>query len=355
MKTNFRIDIGEVVPGMILNEDISQGGNMLLPKGAVIKPAYIMLLASRGINHVNVCTERSLYKDIIKNPVERFYAETCEDISTIIDGIKKDDLPASPEVYVLVERVLDKVFSNKDSMLLLTGLRGSGDYIYTHSLDVCIYSLIAAKAMKLGYEDTITLGMGALLHDIGKTKISDTILLKKGLLTDEEFRKVKKHSEYGYQLAGSIFGSAHPVTKIILQHHERCDGSGYPFKLKSEETDFLSKIVAVADIYDALVSDKAYRKKVLPHEAAEYLLCISNSTIDPEIADVFLKKITLYPKGCQVLLNTREIAVVLDSNPKMPLRPLLKILTDSDRNPLLEPYEFDLVRHPGVFVVHMFN
>ncbi len=355
MKTNFCISINDVTPGMILNENILKDGNLLLPKGAVIKPAYISQLAARGVSFVNVCAERSHYKDIIRNPVERFYAEAYEDIASIVDFIKDGRFPESPQIYLVVEKILDKVFTNRSAMLLLTGLRGKCDYYYAHSLDVCIYSLIAAKAMGMSYEDTVILGTGALLHDIGKTKIPDEILLKQGSLTEAELREVKKHPEHGFRIAAKAFGSRHPVSKIILQHHERCDGSGYPLKLKGEETLFYSQIVAVADIYDALVSDKVYRKKILPHEAAEYLLCMSNSSLNGEITGIFLKNISIYPRGCQVLLNTKEVAVVLDSNPRMSLRPLLRIITDSDRNMLAHPFEFDLETHPGVFIVDMFN
>jgi HD-GYP domain len=355
MRPSFNISIEDVMPGMILNEDIIISGNLLLPKGAVIKPSYISQLVSRGIRRINVNAEKSQYKDLIKNPVERFYAEAYEDIGVVTDSIKAGKSVSYAQLYKLVDSIIDKVYAHKNSLLLLTGLRGKCDYYYAHSLDVCIYSIIAANALRLECDDVINLGLGALLHDIGKTMIPDGIIMKKGILSKEEFNIVKKHSEFGYSIVGEILGNDHSAAMIVLQHHERCDGSGYPFELRSEETYFLSQIVAVADIYDALTSDKVYRKKILPHEAAEYLLCISNSLINSEIADVFLKNIALYPKGCQVLLNTNEIAVVLDSNPGMPLRPKLKIFTNQEKNPLSEPYELDLQSHPGIFIVHMFN
>lgn len=351
----FFIEIGNIIPGMILNEDIHDKGYLLLPKGAIIKPGYIEKLASRGIDKVNVCAERSHYKDIIANPVERFYAESYEDIANIIDNMKTSVGINSMQVFSVVEKILNKVFSHKNSMLLMTGFRGKCDYYYAHSLDVCIYSLITAKAIKLDYNNTVILGIGALLHDIGKTRIPDSILLKKDFLTADEFEKVKQHSFYGYKIIMNTPGFSHDVAKIALQHHERCDGSGYPGNIPSEEISFLSKIVAIADIYDALTSDRVYRKKILPHEAAEYLLCISNSLVDSEIARVFLKNVAIYPRGCQILLNTGEIGVVLDSNEQMPLRPLLKVLTDRDKNYLKYHYELEMQSHPDVFITDIFN
>ena len=249
---------------------------------------------------------------------------------------------------------MEAVFLSQDSILSLTGIRGEGNYFYSHALDVCIYSLIAAKVMNLSYEDTVILGIGALLHDIGKVKISEKILNKQGLLNERELKEVKKHSELGYDILIKSPQINYDVIKIVLQHHERCDGSGYPNQLKGEEILMLSKIVAIADIYDALTSDRVYNKKILPHEAAEYLLCISNTLIDSEITKVFIKNISIYPKGCQVLLNTNEVAIVLDSNKNMPLRPLLKIITDKYRNPLLAPHEFDLQKNPRVLITRIF-
>ena len=145
------------------------------------------------------------------------------------------------------------------------------------------------------------------------------------------------------------------VSRIVLEHHERCDGSGYPKHLRNKEIHKLSKIIAIADIYDALTSDRVFKKKILPHEAAEYLLSISKSQLDSEITKIFLKNIAIYPKGCQVLLNTNEVAIVLDSNPKMPLRPRLKILTNNKGNFLQHPREFDMSSVLNVFITHVFS
>lgn len=196
---------------MILKEDIYDKGYLLLPKGATIKPGYIEKLVSRGIDKINVCAERSHYKDIITNPVERFYAESYEDIANIIDNMKTSIGISSIQVLSVVEKILNKVFVHKNSMLLMTGFRGKCDYYYAHSLDVCIYSLITAKAMNLDYNTTLTLGAGALLHDIGKTRIPDSILLKKEFLSENEYEKVKKHSLYGYKIIMNTPGLSHEV------------------------------------------------------------------------------------------------------------------------------------------------
>jgi putative nucleotidyltransferase with HDIG domain len=354
MKMSFKVDIKDLKSGMILGEDVFYNGNLLLSKGMVLKQGYILKLMSRGISKLIVLADKTYYDDIFLNPVEKFYVQTYEAIAKIFGKLKEDDKIIISDIFPIVENILETVFSSQDFLLSLTGFRGVGNYFYLHSLDVCIYSLITAKVMNLSYEDALIIGIGALLHDIGKVKISDSILNKNGVLNDDEFKEVKKHSELGYNILINSPQINYDVIQIVLQHHERCDGSGYPKQLKGEEMLMFSKIVAIADIYDALTSDRVYRKKILPHEAAEYLLCISNTLIDPQISKVFINNIAVYPKGCQVLLNTNQVAIILDSKKNMPLRPVLKIITDEYRNPLLVPFEFDLQRNSQVLVTQIF-
>lgn len=354
-KLGFSISVYDLKPGMVLGEDIYYSGNLLLSKGAVIKPSYIQSILSRSISSVTVFAEKAYYAEIISNPVERFYAETYENMANIIEGLKKGLRVDTAKIFPILENILETVFNNKNSILLLTGFKGKSDYNYAHMIDVCIYSLATAKAMNLDYEDIVSLGMAAILHDVGKIKIPDRIMLKKEGLTDREFEEIKKHSQYGYDILTGTPGVKPNVCRTVLQHHERCDGSGYPRGLKGNEINTMAKVIAIADIYDALTSDRVFRKKVLPHEAAEYLYCISNTQIDSEITKEFLKNIAIYPKNCQVLLNTNEVGIITNSNENMPFRPIVTVTTDKDRNPLLIPYQMRLESHPDVFINQVFK
>lgn len=355
MKASYVIDIHELKPGMILEKDLFSNGNLLLAKGTVVKPNYIKNLQSHGITKIPVLLETTPHENILVNPVQKFYSETYEAVTNIIDSLKKNLQVTTTEIFPLVEKILETIFTNQDSMLLLTGYNAGYDYLTAHSLDVCVFSLITAKAMNLDYEEIVNLGIGALLHDIGKIKIPDSILLKPGSLTPEEFEEVKKHSRLGYEMALKIPGIKRNMVQVVLQHHERCDGSGYPQQLTGQNIQTLSKIVAIADIYDAMTSDRVYNKRILPHEAAEYLLCISNSLIDWDITKIFLRNIAIYPPGCQVRLNTNQIAIITDPNINMTLRPSLKIITDFDGNPLPIPQECSLETHPNLCITDIFN
>lgn len=350
------IHLFDIKAGMIVADDIWVEEKLLLATGTVIKPSYIARLHTYGVSKVTVYKQEVSDNGISENPIERFYEHTYRNVENILDCIGRDEKISASQIIPIIETILEVVFKDQDNILLLTGYRSIFDtYYYVHSMDVCIYSLITARAMGLGYDEILTLGIGALLHDIGKSKVPEYILNKKGSLTENEFEEVKKHSREGHNLLKNISQINNDVRRIVLEHHERCDGSGYPNNLRDNQIDKLSKIVAVADIYDALTSDRVYKKKVLPHEAAEYLAAISRTQLDWEITKIFLENIAIYPKDCQVLLNTNEIGVVISSNHQVPLRPKLKILTDKERNPLEIPYEIDLSLKLSIFITHIFN
>lgn len=352
---HYELSIDELRPGMVLNKDVYFNGNLLLGKGTVIKPNYLNQLKIRQIQTVSVFPGEADLNDLLPHPVQQFYAKTYQEVAALLDAIKEEKPLILTDIFSIVEQILETILSYQNAILQLTGFPGVCDYYYAHSLDVCIYSLITGKALNLGHDQLITLGIGALLHDIGKIKIPESILFKPGSLTPYEYEIAKEHSRHGYEMLLKIPMFKRDITQIVLQHHERCDGSGYPHQLKAADIHPLAKIVAIADIYDALTSDRVYNRKILPHEAGEYLLGIASTQIDRVITPVFVKNIAIYPPGSQVLLNTNEIAIVTDPNPSMPLRPVLKITTDRKRNPLKNPYRCELQSNPHILIVQLFN
>lgn len=161
----------------------------------------------------------------------------------------------------------------------------SDKYTYHHSLRVQEYSFKIAKELGLSLEVISDVFDAAALHDIGKIKVPETILNKPGRLTDDEFTMMKQHSTYGYEMIKDVYDKK--IAKIILQHHERLDGSGYPHGLKGEEILLEAKIIGIADTYDAMTSDRVYRKGMNPIIAIEELKRLSGIHYDKEIVDAF--------------------------------------------------------------------
>lgn len=229
------------------------------------------------------------------------------------DEIKQDILPAIsraaqiPHIYHLFYE-----------------LKAKDEYTYRHTICVGIIATLIGKWLNLEQADLFDLTLGATLHDIGKAKIPAQILNKPGTLTQDEYQKMKQHTIYGYQLLNNIPDINERVALIALQHHEREDGRGYPFHLKSEKISRLAKIVAIADVYHAMSSSRVY------HQAEPFHIVISQmqndvfGKFDPEIMLVFLFKIMDSLVGRRVLLSNGEEGTIIMVDPYEPLRALVR-------------------------------
>ncbi|OYP31617.1 phosphohydrolase, partial [Lachnotalea glycerini] len=204
------------------------------------------------------------------------------------------------------------------------------DYTYYHSVNVAILSLIVGNALKFHRAMLIQLGMAAILHDIGKKFTPIEILSKPGMLTDEEFDIIKEHPTNGYHFIKRFFPSISSATYVgILQHHERYDGSGYPSGAQGEGISLLGRILAVCDVYDALVSDRPYHKAYLPSEALEFIQGGSGSMFDPAIVITFCYKVASYPLGTAVTLSNGEVGIVVENYEEFNTRPKVKIVKNN--------------------------
>jgi putative nucleotidyltransferase with HDIG domain len=353
-----KIFISDLKPGMILAKDVynHEDGRLLLLKGFSLKPNYIDKLASLCIMHVYIDDESTIIKEEVEEISEaKVFSEAFSTIKDILTSVREGNSVEVAPVKETVDEIVQKVINNQSVFMQLTGIRDIDNYTFHHSVDVCIYSLITGKSLGLSVEELTVLGMGAILHDIGKCKIPLEILLKPGKLTDDEFMVMKLHTVYGYEIIYNTDGLTKQIANIACQHHEKWDGAGYPAGLRDNQIDRLARIVAVSDVYDALTADRCYRKKDLPHVAAEYVIGNSGKLFDPEIAKVFINNISLYPENCMVLLNTGEIGSILDTNNNMALRPKIKIIAKKNGPPLLDPYTVDLMSSPSVFIVEILS
>jgi HD-GYP domain-containing protein (c-di-GMP phosphodiesterase class II) len=194
------------------------------------------------------------------------------------------------------------------------------------------------------------LGIGALLHDIGKTKIDISILNKEEDLTREEFIEIKKHSEYGFNILRQYPDVSLLSAHIAFQHHERWDGKGYPRQLDGDKILEYARIVAVADVYDALLADRPYRPSYSVSQAITILQRMSGIYLDPECVTALIANIAIYPIGSIVELNSGDIGIVVDNNKETPNRPILKIVYDTKNQRMIRPHEVDLSKLSTVVI-----
>lgn len=345
-----KIALQDVKSGMKLAKDVFlEDGRILLMSGFILKPRFIHKLETFKIPFIFI--EDIKYEEPSEHiSEEKIYTEAFSTIKNVLNSVREGKDIDSVAVKSTVDDIVAHIINDESVFMQLTGIRDIDTYTFFHSVDVCIYALITGKHLGMEKKELTELGISSILHDIGKCKIPLSILSKPEQLTQEEFQVMKTHTQLGYEIICNTSGLSKTVANVALQHHEKWDGSGYPLGIVSDNIDLHSRIVTISDIYDALTADRVYKKRYMPHVAAEYLLSYSFRKLDPNLTNVFLKNIALYPEGIVVLLNTGEVGTVIDSNLAMTMRPKIRIIARKEGPPIMEPYELDLMKAYDVFI-----
>jgi putative nucleotidyltransferase with HDIG domain len=247
----------------------------------------------------------------------------------------------------LVKNISTKFFKKPQVLTSMTRLKNFDEYTLVHSVNVSILCIALGKKLGFDGEKMQQLGIGGLLHDIGKIKLPDYIVNKKGPLTKEEYEIAKKHPEYGYEIIENDENISQTVKDIVLQHHERFDGSGYPFGLKEYQISQCGQIAAIVDVYDAMTSDRVYNKRKVHIEAIKIIHKLSGSHFSKAFVKFFIDVIGIYPVGTLVLLDTEELAVVFEKNDSEPASPKVIIITDEVLNGIVRKELTELVVQLG--------
>ncbi|MBZ4646615.1 MAG: hypothetical protein PWR27_1321 [Petroclostridium sp.] len=347
-----KISLSNVQSGMKLARSIyTENGHILLGAGMELKQAYINRLKDCNISEIYI--EDEISKDIDVRDVinERTRVEAKALIKNIMDECKTTSHFTSDRVKSMVNRIIDELLENKDILVNLSDLKTVDDYTFAHSVNVCVLSLITGIRLGLNQLRLRDLGVGALLHDIGKVVIPEEILKKPSQLTDDEFEKIKQHTVLGYQMVKDNPNISASSAYIVLGHHERFDGSGYPLKIKGENIHLFARIVAIADVYDALTSDRVYRKKIKVHEVIEYITALGAQQFDKTILQCFVRNIALYPVGTGVLLSDGAKGIIVDVNRELPTRPIVRIIYNNNGQKADAFTEIDLTKRLNIMIV----
>lgn len=356
------ITITKCQPGMRLGKPIfNQDGVILLAKHAELTAPIISRLSKLGIVSIYIDDNRTndiMVPELVSQETRlRAIREIRDQFRKLMDGGAKSKFRGDPDMTRtfrdITGSVVDELSDHRNSMFMLSDMCVTDHYLYQHSVNVCLYTTMLGIANGYEREDLLTLSMGALLHDIGKTRITQETLLKPGMLTKEEFNEIKKHSEFGFQILKDEPGVSLLVAHCAFQHHERINGSGYPRGLKGAEIHEFAKWIGVTDTYDAITSHRVYRSGKLPHEALEVLYAGAGTLFDSEKVVLFRDKIAIYPIGTEVKLNTGVTGVIVDLNKLLPSRPIVRILTNEAGEPLLVPYEIDLSKDLSLTIVEV--
>lgn len=307
------VRIENLKPGMQLARAVhSAEGQVLLSAGTTLKASYIQRLHELGFPAVYVgdpLTAASFKEPISENTRYKAIKTLHESFTSVKYGGTLRLEPITEVVYAMI----DEMTLNRDVAVHLTDIRRHDDYTFGHSVNVCILSIMLGMAMELNQQQLAELAMGAILHDVGKTMIPDTILLKSTRLNALEWDEMKRHTRHGFDLLRLKPELPVRVAHVAYQHHERVNGSGYPRALEGENIHIFARIVAIADTYDAMTSDRVYRRGVSPYAALQTIDNLRARQFDSEMVDMFLASVVPYPPGCEVELENGDIGVVVDN------------------------------------------
>ncbi len=264
---------------------------------------------------------------------EELRKQAIECIDEVFENIKSNKQLDIPKIKKVVSGFVDSIVRNPNAQMCLAQLKDRDAYTAQHSINVCILTITFGRHLGMAENSLNMLGLGAMLHDVGKLKTPLEILNKPGRLTDEEFEIMKAHPEHGRKILKQSGGVPDSVIDIALSHHERLAGHGYPRACMGNQISPWSKIVAIVDVYDAITSDRCYHDGMSPTHALTKMYEWRIRDFDPELLEQFIQCIGIYPIGTIVELTSGEVGIVISVNSDMRLRPKVMLIMDDDKNP----------------------
>lgn len=281
------------------------------------KGAYINDEISEDLRIANAIGEE------LRTKAKREVRTMFTDVDTSKRGVRSVDT-----LKDAVTGIVEEVIYNRDAIVNVVDIRSYDDYTYSHSINVAIIAGVMGGALNLKGKDLNDLVTGALVHDIGKVFIDKRIINKISRLTHDELEEVRRHSRLGYDYILNSDNITEASKIAVLTHHERFDGYGYPSRLTGTEIPLYGRIICLADVYDALVSDRPYRRAMLPSDALEYIMSGYGTMFDPDIVDAFTRRVAPYPVGTCVRLSSGVTGIVVGNYEHSRLRPIIRIIKD---------------------------
>jgi len=309
--------IEQIVAGDQAGADLFDlGGHLVVAKGSILTDSVIEKLKQQAFSGLYIDDFVSYDIDIkpIINPLLKTRAR---------EAVKRNDVE---EAIKYSKDIVDDIIKNGIVAMDMQDLKTYDDYTYVHSVNVAVLSCMVGMGLNLSERDMDELVLAGLLHDLGKYKIPEKLLNKPDSLNKDEYELIKKHPNYSYDIIEGRKDISTNVKNAVLTHHENEDGTGYPLGVTGKNISILAKIIHVVDIYDALITDKPYKKGYTPWEAAEYLMGACGFMFDKSVVDVFIKTVPLYQKGQEIVLSNGEHAIVLENTGDNNLRPIVRLI-----------------------------
>jgi HD-GYP domain-containing protein (c-di-GMP phosphodiesterase class II) len=331
----------EFMAGLSANE--IQALLHLLHSGGTKGQDFAEALASQGVKKIRAVALED--DDDDDQQPRKVYRKALKVVDQIFQDVRMGEIPSSAEAINVVKSMAQLTMTEPHAMLALSMLKDYDNYTFTHSVNVSVISLAVGRACKLSEEQLKTLGLGGLLHDLGKLRIDVDIITKPGRLTEAEFDAIKEHPGFGADIIREMEDVTAEVMEIVLGHHMRYDRSGYPASAVDNISSPLVHMTAIADAYDAMTTLRSYQRPFTPRKAIARLKDISGTSLHPEFVGPFIKSLGPYPVGSLVRLDNNEIGLVTKVDTQDTNLVDIKVLFNPAGTLLEEPFRMQL--HPN--------
>jgi HD-GYP domain-containing protein (c-di-GMP phosphodiesterase class II) len=293
--------------------------------------------------------------DAYKAEMKTTYADALKNVRYVLTSLADGKQMDGAIIRSIVERFVKTWLTDRNILLNITHTTQSGEeYLFHHSLNVCLLSINIAAAAGFSEKQTLDLGVGATLHDVGMLLIPREVFLKKGRLTKDEWYEVQKHSVLGLHLLERVNKLPESAAYIAYQTHERENGQGYPKQRSGRFIHNYSKIVQIADVFESLSSPREYRTAYIPYRAMEILIKMARKNLlSNEYVKAFIAYMSLFPVGSLVELSDHTIAKVINANELHFTKPIVSVIADTKGNLLTgeKIYQVDLAKNHALQII----
>lgn len=329
---------------------------LLLSSGVRLSPSMMQSLKKNNIYYVYV--EDGLADGIEPDPIipDSMKIKAVAKVEkvmrkSLVRGAvakgKMVDQAVLNEFRDVVKELFETLESTPERLYNMVELMGTDMYTYSHSVNVAVLSIVIGLAMKMEHEKIKHMSIGALMHDIGKMCVPETLLNKPSELSAEELMIMKDHVQLGYDLVKEDITLSGITKQIIYGHHERLDGTGYPRGLSDGNISVYTRIVSICDMFDAMTSDRAYQKKLPVYKALDVMMAEAIERIDANLLKTLMENVAIYKPGETVVLEDGRKGIIVDVRKGYATRPIIRIIEDQLGQ---DPYEIDLKYNLSVFI-----
>jgi len=346
MAEEFRArEIGEVLfeRGVSLSDVNELVGMLLMDVEALqLLGGAQQALDRQGVDHVKVDLPRPEEDHEQHREALAIYEDAIDTVKRAMSAVQEGAQVDAIAVREVVEEMLSSVLYDRSALLSLAAIKSWDEYLYEHSVGVCIVSMVFACTLKMGEGQILDLGTAAILHDIGKVFVPLDIVKKPGPLTEDEWSVMQTHPVIGARILGTTPGIPEVCAVAAFEHHLKYNYSGYPRVTSRLPQHMFSHMLTIVDCYDGLTTVRPYRAPVRPDQAAGWMMYVAPEQFEPRLLARFGSMVHVFPVGSVVKLNTREWAVVMSASERDLSRPVVRLIVDEDGDSVLRTKMVDL-------------